>query len=202
MLRGTFRNFGWCETLKAIADLGVLKDDSVKTGITALTPAQWLRQYAPGTRELRHDIADRLGMKEDDTIMDRFAWLGLFDEKPIGLEQGSNLDILAKQMLDRMAFKPGERDMVVLHHEFLAEYPAKPAERIFSTLIAFGEPGGDSSMARTVSLPAAIGARMILQGELKLTGVQIPVVPEIYQPVLAELAGLGIECKERKAPTS
>jgi saccharopine dehydrogenase (NADP+, L-glutamate forming) len=57
-------------------------------------------------------------------------------------------------------------------------------------------------MARTVSLPAAIGVRMILQGELKLTGVQIPVVPEIYEPVLAELAMLGIECKERKAPTS
>jgi len=200
MLRGTLRNFGWCETLKAIADLGVLKDDSVRTDVGKLTPAAWLRQYAPGTGELRHDVAVRLGLKDDDPIADRFAWLGLFDEKPIDLQQGSNLDILAKQMLERMTLKPRERDMVVLHHEFLAEYPTKPAERIFSTLIAFGEPGGDSSMARTVSLPAAIGARMILQGELKLTGVQIPVVPEIYEPVLAELARLGIECKERKAP--
>jgi len=65
-----------------------------------------------------------------------------------------------------------------------------------------GEPGGDSAMARTVSLPAAIGVRMILHGELQLTGVQIPVVPEIYEPVLSELARLGIECKERKVPAS
>jgi hypothetical protein len=57
-------------------------------------------------------------------------------------------------------------------------------------------------MARTVSLPAAIAVRMILQGELKLTGVRIPVVPEIYEPVLAELARLGIECKERKEPAA
>jgi hypothetical protein len=64
-----------------------------------------------------------------------------------------------------------------------------------------GEPGGDSAMARTVSLPAAIGVRMILHGELKLTGVHIPVVPEIYEPVLAELARLGIECKERTVPS-
>jgi hypothetical protein len=92
--------------------------------------------------------------------------------------------------------------MVVLHHEFLAEYPGKPSQRIFSTLIDFGIPNGDSSMARTVSLPAAIGARMILHGELKLTGVQIPVVPEIYEPALAELTRLGIECKERKVPAS
>ena len=126
----------------------------------------------------------------------------MFDEKPIGLEQGSNLDILAKQMLDRMAYRPGERDMIVLRHEFQAEHPGKPAERIYSTLIAFGEPDGDSAMARTVSLPAAIGVRMILHGELKLTGVHIPVVPEIYEPVLAELTRLGIECKERKVPAS
>jgi saccharopine dehydrogenase (NADP+, L-glutamate forming) len=180
----------------------VLKDDSVKAGIAGLTPSAWLRGYAPGAGDLRKDVSAKLGLKETDPILERFAWLGLFDEKPIGLEQGSNLDILAKQMLDRMAFKPGERDMVVLHHEFLAEYPGKPAERIYSTLIDFGIPNGDSSMARTVSLPAAIGVRMILQGELKLTGVQIPVLPEIYEPVLAELTRLGIECKERKAPVS
>ena len=202
MLRGTLRNPGWCATLKAIADLGVLKDDSVKTGIEGLTPVAWLRGYVPGSGVVRKDTAAKLGLKETDPILERFAWLGLFDEKPIGLEQGSNLDILAKQMLDRMAFKPRERDMVVLHHEFLAEYPAKPAERIFSTLIDFGIPDGDSSMARTVSLPAAIGARMIVQGELKLAGVQIPVLPEIYEPVLAELTRLGIECKERKVPAS
>jgi len=223
MLRGTLRNPGWCGTLKAIADLGVLEDDTVRTGIGSLTPADWLRGYAPArdvtsaghdrnphgipdrvpsASELRADVAAKLGLRESDPILERFAWLGLFDEQPIGLEQGSNFDILAKQMLDRMAYRPGERDMIVLHHEFRAEYPTKPAESIFSTLIAFGEPGGDSAMARTVSLPAAIAVRMILHGELKLTGVQIPVLPEIYEPVLAELARLGIECKERKAPVS
>jgi hypothetical protein len=246
MLRGTLRNPGWCATLKAIADLGVLRDDSVRSEIGRLTPAIWMREYvpardrktgtvpqsgreAPGTvpgfpanrvpsqSSLRADVAAKLGLKESDPILDRFAWLGLFDEKPIGLEQGSNLDILARQMLDRMAYKPGERDMIVLHHEFVAEkmgtVPSQGpvrlpgtvpgfSERIYSTLIAFGEPGGDSSMARTVSLPAAIAARMVLHGELKLTGVQIPVVPEIYEPVLAELGRLGIECKERKASAS
>jgi saccharopine dehydrogenase (NADP+, L-glutamate forming) len=202
MLRGTLRNPGWCETLKAIADLGVLKDDTVKTGIAGLTPAAWLRGYAPGAGTLRADVAARLGFKEDNPILERFAWLGLFDEKPIGIAQGSNLDILAKQMLDRMAYKPGERDMIVLHHEFRAEYPGRPADSILSTLIAFGEPKGDSSMARTVSLPAAIGAKMILEGKLKPTGVQIPVRPDIYEPVLTELARLGIECKEREVPAA
>jgi len=197
MLRGTLRNPGWCETLKAIADLGILKDDRVRPGIAGLTPAAWLRQYVPGTAKLRSDAAAKVKLAETHPVLDRFQWLGMFDEKPVGIEQGSNLDILAKLMLDRMAYKPGERDMVVLHHEFVAEYPGNRTEKLYSTLIDFGVPGGDSAMARTVSLPAAIAVRLILQGQLKLTGVHIPVLPELYNPVLDELARLGIVCRER-----
>jgi saccharopine dehydrogenase (NADP+, L-glutamate forming) len=59
-------------------------------------------------------------------------------------------------------------------------------------MVDFGIPHGDTSMSRTVGLPAAIGVRMILQGKINLTGVHTPVVPEIYEPVLAELEKLGI----------
>jgi len=52
-------------------------------------------------------------------------------------------------------------------------------------------------MARTVGLPAAVGARLILEGEINLTGVHIPVLPEIYEPALRELEQLGITCVEK-----
>jgi len=51
-------------------------------------------------------------------------------------------------------------------------------------------------MARTVGTPAAVGARMILEGEIDLTGVHIPVLPEIYEPVLDELERLGTAFEE------
>jgi hypothetical protein len=38
---------------------------------------------------------------------------------------------------------------------------------------------------------------MILDGEINLTGVHIPVVPEIYKPVLKELEQLDIVCAEK-----
>ena len=90
MLRGTLRNFGWCETLKAIADLGVLKDDSVRIDVSRLTPAAWLRQYVPArdmtdsakesdrvqSRSLRADVAAKLGLAPDHAVLERFAWLG------------------------------------------------------------------------------------------------------------------------------
>ena len=56
-------------------------------------------------------------------------------------------------------------------------------------------------MARTVSLPAAAAARLILDGRIGLTGVRIPVDPEIYEPVLSALGPMGIAFREtRTAP--
>lgn len=199
MLRGTLRNFGWCSTLKAIADLGLLADDSVQP-LAGLSAADWLRRYVPGNGDLRSEVAARLKVTPDDPTIANLAWLGLFDTQPLGLDGGSNLDVLAKLMVARMSYRPGERDMIVLHHRFRAEYPGRPAEVITSTLVDYGIPNGDTAMARTVSLPAAIAVRLILEGRLNRTGVLIPVMPDIYQPVLAELARLGIECVEENKP--
>ena len=52
-------------------------------------------------------------------------------------------------------------------------------------------------MARTVSLPAAVAVKLVLQGRIGLTGVHIPVVPELYEPVLSELETMGIVFRER-----
>ncbi len=53
-------------------------------------------------------------------------------------------------------------------------------------------------MARTVSLPAAVAVRLILEGKITKPGVQIPVTPEFYNPILDELEDMGIRCEERK----
>ena len=98
-------------------------------------------------------------------------------------------------MLSKMEYAPGERDMLVMQHEFVVEYPDR-TEKIASTMVDYGIPNGDSSMSRLVGLPAAVAARMILQGEINLTGVHVPMIPEIYEPVLAELAGMGISFQE------
>jgi saccharopine dehydrogenase-like NADP-dependent oxidoreductase len=101
-------------------------------------------------------------------------------------------------MIDRLRYEEGERDMIVLQHDFLARTGAGRPERIVSTLIDYGVPGGDSSMSRTVGLPAAIGARLVLEGRIKLTGVQVPVHPEIYGPILDELEALGLRFEEKR----
>ena len=81
--------------------------------------------------------------------------------------------------------------MVVMLHE--VEYE-KNNQRytLNSTLIMKGEDGLRTAMAKTVGLPLAIAAKHILLGKINLTGLHIPVLPEIYEPVMKELQGFGI----------
>ena len=51
-------------------------------------------------------------------------------------------------------------------------------------------------MAKTVGLPLAIAAKLLLLNKIKSRGVVIPVVREIYQPILEELGSLGITLHE------
>lgn len=115
------------------------------------------------------------------------------------LIRANALDILEMRMLEKLRYQPGERDMIVLRHDFLATGPGQKNQKIVSTLVDYGIPDGDSSMARTVGLPAAIGTRLILDGKIRAKGVLIPVLPEIYEPILDELREHGIVFKhERK----
>jgi saccharopine dehydrogenase (NADP+, L-glutamate forming)/spermidine synthase len=198
MFRGTLRNLGWCQTMKKIVDLGLL-DEEEKDWI-GMTYAEFFRNLldeSPDT-ELKKSLASRLGIDEDSDVIGRLEWLGLFDEKPLPVEKGSALDIIGALMLEKLQYEPGERDMIILEHTFVASYPDGKKEKITSTLVDYGIPGGDSSMARTVGLPPAIGTKLILEGKIQELGVHIPVTPAIYIPILEELKGMGIAFSEKK----
>lgn len=201
VLRGTLRYPGWCRTLKKIGDLGLLDDTDVKdwTGLTYRDLMAGLAE-APAGADLKTAVAARLGIDAGSDIIGRLEWLGLFEAERLPVHKGSALDILAARMVERLKYVEGERDMVILQHEFVAEDRKGRTGTITSTLIDFGIPGGDSSMSRTVGLTAAIGARLILEGRIRETGVRVPVTPDIYEPILDELARLGIRFEEKRRP--
>ncbi|MBC8450224.1 MAG: saccharopine dehydrogenase NADP-binding domain-containing protein [Chloroflexi bacterium] len=196
MFRGTLRNEGWCATLKKLGELGLFSDEE-RHDLTGLTFRE-LSVRLVGSRgdRLEADLAAYLGIEPDAQVMSNLAWLGLWSDEPLPAGRRTLLGVLAARMLQKMSYEPGERDMLILQHEFLAQYP-DGQERITSTLIDFGIPYGDSSMSRTVGLPAAIGVKMVLQGQIAARGVLTPVLPEIYEPALAELEELGIRCVEK-----
>ncbi len=196
MFRGTLRYPGWRETMKKIAELGFL-DEAERDELVGLT-FRGLTAVLIGSSggDLKKDLASFLKVNEDSKFISDLEWLGLLSGNPLPQGAKSPLDVLTTQMLDRMCYAPGERDMLVMQHEFISRYSDR-TQKTTSTLIDYGIPYGDSSMSRLVGLPAAIAVKLILLGEIDLVGVQVPVVSEIYDPVLAELAQMGVEFTEK-----
>jgi len=195
MLRGTFRNVGWCGTLDKIADLGLLNIE--ERSFDGMTYAGLMRELTSSTElDVKSAVAKTCGIEPDNSIIKRLEWLGLFEEKQIPSGTNTILDALCNLFEEKLQYASGERDMIVMQHEFLIQYPDKK-QKVTSTLIDYGIPNGDSSMSRTVALPVAIASKMILDGEIKLTGVHRPIIPEIYEPILKELEKLDIKMDEK-----
>ncbi len=192
--RGTLRYPGWCRSLYVLSTLGFLTEEEIQTG-GEMTRYQIVQKILHTGKDPRDYICKQMNISHDDETITRLEWLGIFSDDVYEKEKTTPIDFLSDLMLRKMQYEPGERDMIVLHHDFWATFDDH-SEHTTSTLIDYGIPGGDSSMSRTVSLPAAIAVKLILEGKITEKGVRIPVDPEIYHPVLDELEKLGIVCKE------
>lgn len=200
VMRGTYRNLGWCDTLKKIVDLGLINDAPL-SGLEGITYKQMMADIA-GVNEqddVMDAIAKKVSISKDHFVIKNLEWLGLFREDTV---PGFNnyLDILSQRLLEKLYYKDGEKDMLILKHTFIVENSDKTQRTITSTMIDYGIPNGDSSMARTVSLPLAIGIKLMAENKINLTGVQIPIKKEIYEPVLNGLEPLGIKMVEKIIP--
>ncbi len=196
LFRGTLRNMGWCDCIYSYRTQGLLDLDEFE--VKGRTYAEVMREHlglANGD-DLRLAFARKAGIPPDSLPCWNLNWLGMFSDKKVQGEKTTMLDAMGDLMFEKLAFDEGELDLIVLFHDFQATFPDGHKEHVTSKLIDFGVEGGDSSMSRTVSLPAAIGAHMILEGKITETGVLRPVLPGIYNPVLDELATMDIECKE------
>ncbi|MET0394972.1 MAG: saccharopine dehydrogenase C-terminal domain-containing protein [Chitinophagaceae bacterium] len=124
-------------------------------------------------------------------------YLGLDDmDTLVNKGRCSAADILQFALETKLGLQPGDKDMIVMLHELEYERD-NTLHAVISSLIVTGEDSLHTAMAKTVGLPLAIAAKLILNGTLQLRGLHIPTRQEIYQPVLAELAVHGIKFQEQ-----
>lgn len=207
VFRGTFRYKGWCETLDAIKKLNLISND--KFDMTGMTYRDLIRHqlqdsgyklqvtgFANSDAWSVKPVAEFLGLPETAHAIEALNWLGLFDDVQMNRAVDSTFEVTSDLMINKMGLKENERDMVALQHTFLAGYSDGRKEVIRSRMLDFGSPATNTSIARTVALPAAIAVEMILENKISPRGVHIPVIPEIYEPVLNNLESLGIKMVE------
>lgn len=130
-------------------------------------------------------------------LQEQFNFLGLNNPAMINKGQIACSQLLQEILEEKWKLAPGDKDLIVMLHEF--EYTLNQKKyALNSSLVVKGDDELRTAMAKTVGLPLGIAAVLILENKIQLKGLHIPIVKEIYEPVLAELAKEGIAFKETK----
>ena len=198
LYRGTLRRKGYCQAWNVFVQLGMTDDTYPLANAENLTARSFLNAFLrfdeTKTVEEKFSIfCAQVGV----TDIERFRWLDLFDgETVIGFENATPAQLLEKILVKKWVLEPRDKDMLVMVHEFVYELEGMRHE-IISSMVNIGEDPMYTSMSNTVGLPVGICAKLMLTGQLKDSGVHVPTAAHVYQPILTELAELGITFNEK-----
>ncbi|NRA11361.1 MAG: saccharopine dehydrogenase NADP-binding domain-containing protein [Crocinitomicaceae bacterium] len=199
IFRGTLRRPGYCKAWDIFIELGMTDDSYSMENTANLTPRTFLNSFLPynPSRPVEDKFKDFIREDRMDSF-ERFEWLGLFKDEPIvGIENATPAQVLQKILVDKLSLEEGDKDMLVMVHEFEYELNGEKSQ-ITSHMVNIGEDQIYTSMSNTVGLPTAICAKMILNGTLKSKGVTLPVQKEVYTPILEELEKFDIRFVEKE----
>lgn len=196
--RGTLRRIGYSKAWNVFVQLGMTDDTYKLEKSENLTPRTFLNAFLPF--KVEDTVENKLRKYftlDDEVLFSKFEWLGLFDDSiSFGIENASPAQLLESLLVKKWALDAEDKDMLVMYHEFVCELNGV-RERVESSMVSIGENQTYTAMSNTVGLPVAICGKMILTKQLNLTGVHIPVLPEIYNPILDELEEFGITFLEK-----
>tara|TARA_B100001248_G_scaffold259677_1_gene246158 strand:- start:6305 stop:7669 length:1365 start_codon:yes stop_codon:yes gene_type:complete len=199
LYRGTIRRVGFSKAWQIFVALGMTDDSYVIEDSEAMSYRDFINSFLPYSPsdsvelKLRH----QLKIDQDDILWDKLMELDLFNaQKKVGLKNATPAQILQKILMDSWSLKQADKDMIVMYHKFGYELSGKK-HQIDATMVCIGENQTYTAMAKTVGLPVAIATLMVLNNEIKLKGVKIPIENSIYKPILKKLDNFGITFYEK-----
>ena len=200
MLRGTLRHEGFCSAWQVFVTLGITDDSFIMENTENMTYRQFIEAFVPASvqgADLEEKISHYCRVDPQGPAMERIRSTGILEETKIGITNASPARVLQHLLEQKWILKPGDKDMIVMQHifEYTIDHKAK---RLTSSLVVKGDDTIHTAMAKTVGLPLAIAALLLIEGKLKSKGVQLPVMEEMYVPILKELQSLGIEFVEKE----
>lgn len=182
-IRTTLRHPDFCIGWNKIIELH-LTDETYHFETSNLTYKMFYKAHL-----LQHKIPKSLIGKGTEKKM--LEYLGLFEEDMINRGVCTAADILQIALEKKLALQQHDKDMVIMQHEIETEKNGA-LKKITRLLAVKGEDHLHTAMAKTVGLPLGIACSMILQDKINLRGLHIPILPEIYSPILKELEREGV----------
>ncbi|MFC0263436.1 saccharopine dehydrogenase family protein [Fontibacter flavus] len=198
LLRGTLRRSGFCQSWDVFVQLG-LTDDTFEMDLPqGFSKREFLNSFLPysETQKVEEKLQEILPWVNNE-ILEKIQWLGLLDDSPLPKTKGSPAAILQLILEEKWVLLPEDKDMIVMQHCFEVKTP-KGTKRITSSLICKGENQEATAMAKTVGLPLAIAVDLFLDGKIEEKGLLIPVIRNLYEPILNLLEKEGIIFQEQE----
>jgi saccharopine dehydrogenase-like NADP-dependent oxidoreductase len=198
--RGTLRRPGYCRAWNIFVQLGATDDTYFMENTENMTYKEFINSflyYAEASVRLK--LYHYMHIDQDSDIIDKLEYLDLFSDKKIGLKRATPAQILEHILSEKWKMEPEDKDMVVMWHKLLYNRngDSQPV-KMTSSMVVLGEDSVHTAMSKTVGLPLAIATKMVMTGQIDLTGVHIPNRREIYEPVLNELEDYGITFVEKE----
>lgn len=198
LYRGTLRRSGFCTAWDALVQLGLTDDSFQIENPSTMKWRELTRSFLESTEGEDIKTTLRRYLDLDEKVMNKLDWLGIFGDELLEIDKGSPAVALQKLIEKKWKLDPGDKDMIVMWHRFYYTLKGQHHE-LQSSLITLGDDPVYTAMSKTVGLPMAIAAKLILNGKIKLTGVHLPILPEIYEPILEELEMHGIRFIEKES---
>ena len=199
MYRGTLRKVGFCRAWNIFVQLGATDDSYIIEGSESMTNREFINSflkfntYDSVELKLRH----YLRIEQDDYMWEKLVWLGIFEDKKIGLKDASPAQILQKILQEKWSLSSLDKDMIVMWHRVTYRLN-KIKKELISHMTYIGKDSNITAMSDTVGLPLGIATKMLLNGRIKTRGVVLPLDKQIYDPILKELKQYGIDFLEHE----
>ena len=201
VFRGTLRRPGFCRAWDVFVQLGATDDSFTLQNTEEMTYKEFINSFLYYSREdpVKTKLYQYMHIDQDSDVREKLEWLGIFDDTRIGLRNATPAQILEHILCRKWALEPEDKDMLVMWHKFIyrPKEQGKPT-LLTSSLVVTGDDPVNTAMAKTVGLPLGIATKMVLTGQIRLTGVHIPTMKEIYDPILQELDSCGMGFTEKQ----
>jgi saccharopine dehydrogenase (NADP+, L-glutamate forming) len=200
LFRGTIRKPGFAKAWNVFVRLGLTEDDYVVEDSERMTYRQFINaflKYEPNV-PVEIKLQEYCSNAADPVVFEKLKWLGIFDDRKIGLVKATPAQILQKLLEEKWSMDPDDKDMIIMQHEFKYTTASNEDKMIVSAMAYIGENQEKTAMAINVGLPLAITTKLLLTGKIDMTGVNLPVIEQIYEPVLEELKQFGINFEEKE----
>lgn len=200
LFRGTIRHKGFCDAWNALVRIGLTDATFPIVDSDQLTYHDLMEAFlgiSQHTGSVKDRVAKMIEMEPDSEVMQKLEWLGLFSKRRIKAKNATPSLILENLLLEKWALEPDEKDMVIMQHVFEYEQQRKK-RKLTSTLVMEGENSQETAMSRLVGLPLGIFVKLLMLDKISTTGVNIPTMPEVYEPVMKELEDYGVKFLEQE----